>query len=423
MQGTATIGGLFSEFISAHVFGGIGFVLQYGWYWMPPLLIYILWHAYRRYILFKYLFNLEWVTLEIKLPREILKSPLAMEIALGAFHQTSDRNWYIRMKEGFVRAWFSLEIVSDGGVIHFYIRTPKFFKDLIESNIYSQYPDVEILPVDDYVDSVPNSALNDEAYEMWGGEFILTKEDPYPIKTYVDYGLERDPKEEFKNDPITPIIEFLGQIKPEEKIWIQILIQAAKKRYRKKDGTMGDWKDEGVDLINKIMKRDEKPAEGQIKIPTISATEKNQTEAIARSISKLGFDCGIRAVYILKKQRDPSEPKGWKKYSPISYVGIIGQFKQFSTVDLNGFKPNNTTSVEYPWQDPFGTRVKKKKRKMLRAYKNRGYFYPPFAKSKPFVLNAEELATIYHFPGGTAETPTFGRIESRRGEPPSNLPI
>jgi hypothetical protein len=41
----------------------------------------------------------------------------------------------------------------------------------------------------------------------------------------------------------------------------------------------------------------------------------------------------------------------------------------------------------------------------------------------PFVLNTEELATIYHFPGRVAETPTFGRIEAKKGEPPSNLPI
>ena len=40
----------------------------------------------------------------------------------------------------------------------------------------------------------------------------------------------------------------------------------------------------------------------------------------------------------------------------------------------------------------------------------------------PLVLNSEELATIYHFPGQVAETPTFKRIESKRAEPPQNLP-
>ena len=412
MEVVGAVGNLFLEFISGDATRGFRIVAPYAWYWLPPLLAFGLWHAFRTYTLFKYTMATPWVTLEVKLPREILKSPLAMEVVLGAFHQTSDRKWYQRTFKGFIRAWFSLELVSFGGEIHFFIRTPAFFRALVESNIYSQYPNVEIYEVADYVYSADYAGPSSE-YEMWGGEFILTKADPYPIKTYVDYGLDRDPKEEFKNDPITPVIEFLGAIKPDHQIWIQILIQAAKKRYKKKDGTMGDWKDEGEELINKLMKRDEKPKEGEFKFPTLSASEKDVTEAIARSINKLGFDCGIRAIYIAKKD----------EFKPINFVGLIALFKQFSFTGLNGFKPNNTTSVDYPWLDPFGFRVPRMKRKILRAYRHRGYFYLPFKKSKPFVLNTEELATLYHFPGRVSETPTFSRIESRRGEPPSNLPL
>ena len=41
----------------------------------------------------------------------------------------------------------------------------------------------------------------------------------------------------------------------------------------------------------------------------------------------------------------------------------------------------------------------------LMAYKRRSFFYTPF-KTKPIVLNTEELATIYHFPGSmVAATP------------------
>jgi hypothetical protein len=39
------------------------------------------------------------------------------------------------------------------------------------------------------------------------------------------------------------------------------------------------------------------------------------------------------------------------------------------------------------------------------------------------VLNTEELATIYHFPGMVAAAPTIERIEAKKVEPPPNLPM
>src|SRR3989344_7943639 len=67
-------------------------------------------------------------------------------------------------------------------------------------------------------------------YDTDGMEFVLAKPDPYPLKTYIDYGLhELATEEEQKTDPITSIIELLGSISPDEQLWLQILIRATKK--------------------------------------------------------------------------------------------------------------------------------------------------------------------------------------------------
>ena len=50
------------------------------------------------------------------------------------------------------------------------------------------------------------------SWNLWGCEFKLLKPDAYPIKTYIDFGLDKDPKEEFKVDPISPVIELFGSI-------------------------------------------------------------------------------------------------------------------------------------------------------------------------------------------------------------------
>jgi hypothetical protein len=59
---------------------------------------------------------------------------------------------------------------------------------------------------------------------------------------------------------------------------------------------------------------------------------------------------------------------------------------------------------------------------MFNAYIRRSYFHPPYSR-QPAVLTSEELATIYHLPGKVAQTPTLDRIESKRSEPPANLPL
>jgi len=382
----------------------------------PFVLGWLAWFIWLRYIQAVFLKKQEWILLEIKVPKEITKSPQAMEIVLGAFHQTRDGTFYSKFVEGLCRSWFSLEIVSRGGSIHFYVWTQKFFKNLIESQIYSQYPNVEIYEVDDYTREMPYG-LPGSDWDLWGCNFTFTKEDAYPIKTYVDYGMDKDPKEEYKIDPITPVIEFLGSVRPGEEIWIQILIMAARKRFRKKGSWFKkvDWKGDAEKLLEKLLKRDKKKKNGD-KLDLgefgLSSGERKAIEAVERNISKLGFDCGIRAVYLAKKDI----------FNPINIVGLLSTIKQYNSLNLNGFKPTKTTGFEYPWQDPFKIRLPAMKWSTFDAYRRRAYFYPPY-QSKPITLNAEELATIYHFPGQVAETPTLGHIESRRGEPPVNLPL
>ena len=77
-------------------------------------------------------------------------------------------------------------------------------------------------------------------------------------------------------------------------------------------------------------------------------------------------------------------------------------------------------------QDIFGYKVIKMKKEMLEAYQMRDYFWKSDYKKKDrpfFVLNTEELATIYHYPGMVAQTPSINRVDSRKVSPPDNLPI
>lgn len=401
----------------SRVFAILGFFWDTALIWGPILVAFVFTRVWLRAKRIDWISRIEWTTLEIKLPRDITKSPKAMEVVMNVFHQTTSGNFIDRYFKGRVRHWFSLELASIEGDVKFFIHTPQQYKDIIEAQIYSQYPSVEIHEVPDYTRYVDyRGDLSPRSnWKIWGTEFELDKSDAYPIKTYVDWGLDREGiKEEEKTDPMTSTIESLGALGRGEQMWVQILIRATGKQF-KKPGTWfkkQDWQKEGEKLIEEIIAG----ARGRTgNTPTspvlLTKVEEKKVEAIERNIAKLGFDCVIRGLYLAQKDH----------YRDNQSDALTGLFRQYSSKELNELKPTRLTKFKYPWQDVKKKRVNRKKKKMFEAYKRRSGFYPPFQR-KPFVFNTEELATIYHFPGGVAETPTFGRIESKKGEPPPHLP-
>ncbi|KKR44864.1 MAG: hypothetical protein UT90_C0005G0008 [Parcubacteria group bacterium GW2011_GWA1_40_21] len=390
-------------------------LISYSPIWLPILLIIIGWKLWVRYIRALFWSKQKRILLEIKLPKEITKSPLAMETFLIGLHQTGrEGTWYAKFWEGKTRPWFSLEMVSTEGVVRFFIWTEASFKNIIEAQLYAQYPTVEIYEAPDYTEGV---FFDKDKIGLMGTNFEFSKSSAYPIKTYVDYGLDKaDTKEEYKTDPITPIIEFLGSMGKGEQAWIQILIRAHKKEQIKK-GTWFEkadtWQDEAKEEIEKIRK--EATPETESDYPAFPNPTKGQIEKIAaieKNVSKLGFDCGIRIIYLAEKN----------KFNKGMSAAMTGITRQFHSNNLNSFKSYGITFFDYPWQDYKSIRVNKKKKKMLNAYKLRSYFYPPYQK-KWFVINTEGLASIFHLPGSVAQTPSFARIVSKKAEPPSNLPI
>lgn len=393
----------------------LGVLLVLSPFWLPALLAYLFYSIWISYIHLKNVRDVDPILLEVKLPKDIRKSPEAMELALTAFWHVDPANNFIKKYwDGKIVPWFSLELVSIGGNVHFFIWTDKKNKNVIESRIYAQYPNVEVVEVPDYTEFVH---FDPDTMKAFATEHALRKPDPYPIKTYVDYGLHENPKEEEKVDPLTSFIEFLGSVGPDDQVWHQIIVRAHQKKKKKgKWFEKGDWKDEAKDLVKKLKKEYEPEGGGDDKKEfsffSLTEEQKKTISSIERSVTKQAFDVGIRSIYFAPKD----------SFSPTNIGGMMGSFYQVNSEDLNGFKPNNVAGFKYPWQDYKDKRKNSWLKAHFKNYKERSYFYPPYI-AKPFVLNTEELATIYHFPGDVAQTPTFGRIGSRKSEPPTNLPV
>jgi hypothetical protein len=95
---------------------------------------------------------------------------------------------------------------------------------------------------------------------------------------------------------------------------------------------------------------------------------------------------------------------------------MFSYFTQFGTEFLNRFGPDGKTktSAYYFFSD---TRKAWKKKAIMRKYKARTL------DVKSYVLNTEELATIFHFPTKEVKGPVVPRVEAKKGKPPATLPI
>lgn len=377
----------------------------------------------------RYFNSLNWVLMEIVPSPDIVKSPAAMELFLLSLYQTGgESTWIDRWVKGKVRAWYALEIVSLGGKIKFFIWCESKSKRYIESQLYAQYPGIEVRDGDDYA-----AKFNLEEYDMMATEAKLNKPDPYPVKTYVDYQLDKEQEEEYKIDPLTPTLEFMAMVPENNYACIQIIIRAHKaedpdptKLFPSFAKKVDNWKEKAKSEIKEIKEKSfiELEEAGVKKKQNVQTeSQKRVISALDRSVTKFAFDTGIRLLYIGKKESFAN-----------NYGGLVGSFKQYNSGELNSFGWSRTTSFDYPWQDPFKTKVAKMKAEMLQAYKERDYFWREWPaihlrdfgrkENRPyFVLNTEELATIFHFPGMVAQTPTMQRVDSRKATPPDNLPI
>jgi len=415
---------MLSSFFSLFTTGFAGEVFRsmftYAPLWVPIALLLIWWDVYMHERRREWIQKQGGILLEIKIPSDMLKSPRSMELFLNSLHQPSVGSLLDVYIKGRVRSWFSLEIMSLDGVVHFYIWTHPKHRSVLESQLYAVFPNVEIHESPDYSLGIHR---NPEKLSIgWIGQFKLNKPDAYPIKTYVDYELDKDPKEEYKHDPIVPMLEWLGSLKKGEQAWFQILIQAHVKEGLKYGRLVvkPDWKGGVEKEIKEILKKGRlKPEEDKALDSTkhLTQTQKDVIEAIERAASKPAFDAMIRAAYIADKN----------VFSPNNIGGLLGCLKAYGSGDLNSFAPGFFAGhLDYPWQDPGGRKKAKWEKELLEAYKRRSFFYPPFKHyhQKPFILTSEELATMWHFPSSiVAATPTLTRIPSKKAEAPANLPI
>lgn len=401
---------------------------QTAFVWAPVIFGYIFYRSYMTYKGQWFVSNkIKYVMLEINIPKNVHKSPEAMEFIIDVLHHMGGggMSWRHRLWLGSKLHPASLEIASIEGSVYFFMRVSSQIADLVKSTIYSQYPNAEVNEVDDYTKYVPNYNDRQHDWDVFGIDYKLGSDTFLPIKTYVDYGLDKSIgslEEEQKIDPLTPLLEYFGTIRAGEQLWLQIIVRA---------DAFSDWRKKAQDWIIEKMGRAQIIADNEpFQTVKLSHGEQEQIKAIERSLSKLAFETVIRGIYIARKDKFRKIPVGFFK-NPI--------FKPFSSQFLNSIRKNSdTTAVDWVWQDITGGKTPRLKREFFSDYIDRASFYnPPLSAGKPhtffkmlfppkpdpMILTSEELATLFHIPGRVSESTSVERIDATKAEPPTNLPL
>ncbi len=410
---------------------------HYWWVYTPIFLFFLALENWLIYVRQKYLLSLKWALLEIKPPPDVQKSPKIAENIFSGLHAVyaGSVGWKDRFFKGEVQKWFSLEIIGDGGNIAFYVRTPEDLRDLVEAQIFAQYPEAEIkLVEDDYVNSLPLH-LPDNDHDLFGTELIFDKPDAYPIKTYPFFE-EESGKDEFKRtDPLAPLAEIMSSLDPGEHIWLQLLIRGTGDEWVKKSQAEIDKiiskepkrKEDALDKVlgavdsllflgGKTGEKEEKKEKQEFSPQKLTGGQKFVLEQVENKIAKLGFKSGYRFLYIARKELF--------RASRIS--SVVGMFKQVYSNNLNSFKPNKEVTTKakgwfswfFPSDKGFFYQQQEFERKwhIYQNYKKRAFV------ARPVILNTEELATLFHLPGIGVKAPALPRVEAKRGTPPTGLP-
>ena len=394
---------------------------------LPITLFYLTYDRWVAFVQTMYIYNQGRATLRIKLPPEVLKSPEAMESVLRQIHNTSKAdNLMQAYLDGKSPLWNSLELVSIGGDVRFYINVPrKKMKNLVESQLYAQYPGIEVF--EEPVDYAAELQWKDD-FAIMSFHIVKAEDEVLPIRTYIDMKLDQLPKEEEKVEPMAPLIEYLSTVQPHERVVFQILCEPHVKKTFSLGTSLKEtptWRKAAQKKVNEIMYRDEKrlsirseDEEEPDARPSLTMGERDLVAAIERNTCKLAYRVGIRATYITLDEN---------KFNADNITFMLKAFFPYDDESRNKMGVRWKTDFDYKlFEDFSGTRVTARKKAELEQLKSRTYDAGGGKGNdihQPKVMSVEELATIYHIPGSAVVTPGLARIPSSKTSAPANLPI
>ncbi|MBI4053887.1 MAG: ATP-binding protein [Candidatus Doudnabacteria bacterium] len=293
----------------------------------------------------------------------------------------------------------SFEIVSHRKKISFFVNVPSHLQDLLEKQIHAQYPKAQIEEVDFY-----NIFQRDCA--IAASEFSLQKKYYYPIRTYKN----------LETDPLNAITNSLSKLGENESGAVQMVITPARPGWRRKanmlalkiqQGKTPEAAERGIikrafyELGHTLLRERSRDAQthgakrhdfsGEYTPIQLTPMQQEVVKRVEEKSSKAGFMTNLRVVITAQS----------KSTADAHIRNILSSLMQFTMPPFNGF------------------RVKKTKEERVVT----DFIYRVFRDpGKKFILNTEELTSLWHLPTKYTETPNIKWLTAKRAPAPINTP-
>lgn len=280
---------------------------------------------------------------------------------------------------------FALELIAHEKLVTFYVTVPRRYQEFVEQQIHAQWSDAFVEPVEDYNMFTPTGTVV-------AGYLKFKKDNVLPIKTY----------KEMDGDPLNALTNALAKVGETDGVAIQYVVRPAP----------SGWRSLGLKIVRNMQQgmsfseakhgkkgagwfstkeQNEKDKE-KMKERKLSAAETKMLEGIENKLSKAGLETTIRVVASAANTEE----------AQMYLTNVLQAFSQYNIYEYgNSFEKNIPSS-----------------RKAIIE----GFIFRTFSPSHRLILNTEELASVWHLPLPTSETPNIRWMSARTAPAPINMP-
>jgi hypothetical protein len=295
------------------------------------------------------------------------------------------QRWYDTLGRG-RNDHFSLEIVADRGEICFYVIVPEPMREFMEQQLHAQYSDAEIDTMVEYNPFRPTS-------QVAAASLRLKKNPVLPILTFRRMDV----------DPLAGLTNALSKLGPDESAVIQYVCRSANPRWHTRATGVTRSLREGGKVSNSMLKKivseifhmffSQKKSDDLAGMPKqLNPAQEELVQRVQEKNSKAGLDVNVRIVVA----------SSTSQAALLRLKNIQDAFGQYNAFDTgNGFVR----------KDP-----------LQRGRLGNDFIYRAFDRRRSSILNIEELASLWHLPLPSTETPNIRWVLSRTAPPPMNVP-